>query len=259
MSLTDIILWFFVYGFSGWFLEVIFMFVTTKKLINRGFLNGPICPIYGFGAVILVSTLQFAKGNIILLFIGGFLLASVLEYVASFVLEKVFNTKWWDYSDLPYNLRGRICLKFSVYWGILSVVLLRIIHPFIKWVLDFIDSEIKPFLVIFLLVILSIDFIVTVWGVLKLNERLSNIHEIFEKIHENYENFKDKINLKSDLQKKYKLLLSKKTYVQNRLIQAFPKIKSIKFPQALSDLKEYIKKAGNNGNNNNNDDAQSEK
>ena len=115
MSIYYSILYFFVYGFLGWCTEVIFAAFKQHRFVNRGFLNGPYCPIYGCGVVIVVAVLTPLKENLFFLFVGSFLLTSILEYITGFVLEKVFHNKWWDYSNLPFNIKGYVCLKFSIY------------------------------------------------------------------------------------------------------------------------------------------------
>ncbi len=100
-------LWFFIiYAFLGWWTEVAFQTVTKGKFINIGFLNGPVCPIYGFGMIILLYLLGSLTDKILLLFIGSVLFTSILEYITGFILEKVFNDKCWDYSDKPFNIKG---------------------------------------------------------------------------------------------------------------------------------------------------------
>ena len=100
---------FLIYGFVGWCTEVIFAAVNSGKFVNRGFLNGPICPIYGFGILAVVRLLKPFGNNILLLFVGSVLITSGLEYITGFLLEKLFHQKWWDYSDVPFNIQGYIC------------------------------------------------------------------------------------------------------------------------------------------------------
>ena len=111
-------LWiFFIYSFLGWCTEVSYAALVTGKFVNRGFLNGPVCPVYGFGVVIVLSILVPLKGNLLVLFIGSVVLTSLLEWLTGFLLEKIFHQRWWDYSDQPFNIGGYICLRFSIAWG----------------------------------------------------------------------------------------------------------------------------------------------
>ena len=108
-------LWIFIiYAFLGWCSEVAFAAVNKGKFVNRGFLNGPVCPIYGVGMLIVVLCLWSLRDRPLLLFLGSALLTTALEFVTGFVLEKFFHDKWWDYSDMPFNIKGYVCLKFTV-------------------------------------------------------------------------------------------------------------------------------------------------
>ena len=122
---------FIIYAFIGWCTEVSYAALDRGIFVNRGFLNGPYCPIYGCGVVIVVAALTPLKDNLLILFAGSFLLTSILEYITGFILEKVFHNKWWDYSNKPFNLHGYICLKFSIYWGLACTFIMDVIHPII--------------------------------------------------------------------------------------------------------------------------------
>ena len=124
MTFYDLLWYFTIYSFLGWCSEVIFATVTTGKFVNRGFLNGPVCPIYGFGMVLVLAILTPVQQSGLALFFGGMILASALELAGGWALKKIFHTTWWDYSDQPFNLGGYICLKFSLAWG----VCLSLIH-----------------------------------------------------------------------------------------------------------------------------------
>lgn len=121
--------YFFVYGMLGWVAEVAFAAVKSHGLVNRGFLNGPICPIYGVGMAALVLLLHPYTGNFWAVFIGGAVITSLIELFGGWALYKIFHARWWDYSDKPGNLGGYICPQFSLLWGLGSVVMLKLIHP----------------------------------------------------------------------------------------------------------------------------------
>ena len=131
MSVYFILLYFFVYGFLGWCTEVAFAGVKEGKFVNRGFLNGPICPIYGVGVAVVVSCLDGLKDNLILLYISSVVLVTALEWFTGFILDKLFHNKWWDYSSMPLNLNGYVCLLFSLIWGCLLYTSSRILFGFI--------------------------------------------------------------------------------------------------------------------------------
>lgn len=124
--------YFFIYGFLGWCIEVIYATLKTGKFVNRGFLNGPICPIYGFGMTFLILLLNTLSDRWWLLFLGGAFLATLLELITGFVLEKAFKTKWWDYSKEHFNLKGYVCLKFTIIWGIATVAVFYTVVPLIN-------------------------------------------------------------------------------------------------------------------------------
>ena len=119
---------FIFYSFLGWSWESLQYTVKNRCFINRGFLNGPYCPIYGWGAIGVILFLGNIKNSIIL-FLAGLLLCTLLEYTTSFVLEKLFNKRWWDYSSYRFNLKGRICLLCSNSFGVLSVLLIKFVQP----------------------------------------------------------------------------------------------------------------------------------
>lgn len=127
-----IILYFFIYAFIGWCLETVYAFMVFGHFVKRGFLFGPICPIYGFGAIILIINLEKIKDNNFIKFLVAMILFSVFEFVASWILEILFHQRWWDYSDAVLNLQGRICITFSVLWGLIGVLFSNIIHPFVE-------------------------------------------------------------------------------------------------------------------------------
>ena len=129
--LYEALWYFFLYAFFGWCCEVCFAAAKDGVFVNRGFLNGPVCPIYGVGVTLVVLCLTPVRDNVLYLFIGSVLLTSALEWVTGFVLERVFHQKWWDYSDMPGNLNGYICPLFSLLWGLACLLVMRVFHPMI--------------------------------------------------------------------------------------------------------------------------------
>lgn len=131
-NVQKVIVYFFIYAFMGWLLEVIYAMFLKHHFVNRGFLYGPICPIYGFGALILIGSLRKVKGNRILKFIIAVVAFSLFEYIVSYVLEVLFNQRWWDYSNDILNLQGRISLLYSLVWGVLGILFTEKLHPFVR-------------------------------------------------------------------------------------------------------------------------------
>lgn len=189
--------YFIIYAFIGWITEVIYAAVSTGKFINRGFLNGPVCPIYGFGVLIVIELLTHVKGNILLLFLGSVLLTSLLEWITGWTLEKIFHHKWWDYSDYPFNLSGYICLKFSLMWGMACLLIINVIHPLIRNFVLLIDFEFGKVLLGIFLTVIVVDVIATVQSVLKLNKQLKQINEMAAKIRSMSDDLGEKISEES--------------------------------------------------------------
>lgn len=178
MTFYDLLWYFTIYSFLGWCSEVIFATVTTGKFVNRGFLNGPVCPIYDFGMSLVLLVLLPFSDNIPLLFIGGALLTSAIELVGGWALKKFFHTTWWDYSNQPFNLGGYICLKFSILWGLCVVVVIRIVHTAIASLVHWIPFTLGAILVGIFIALFITDTIVTVLTIRKLNEKLTVINDM---------------------------------------------------------------------------------
>ena len=177
-------IFFIAYSFLGWVSEVIFHIFTVKKLINRGFLHGPVCPIYGSGAVVMILCLTPLIDNTIYLFAGGFILATVLEYITGYVLELSFDTKWWDYTNEKFNIKGYVCLRFSLLWGLAAVFMMRVLHPKIANVAYSIPSFALEPLYHALLIIFVIDATLTVNSLIELRTILSELRLIKEELDE---------------------------------------------------------------------------
>lgn len=185
MQLTimyNTVFYFIIYSVVGWILESIYRSICDKKLINSGFMYGPYCPIYGFGAIIMIFVLQNLKTNITLLFIGSFVLLSLWEYMVGVILEKVYNTKYWDYSNHRINIQGRVCLANSIYWGILGVIFTLIIHPFVIKMTALMPVNILKYIDISVLLIMIVDLIISSVKVNKIARNIQEIKNLGEKI-----------------------------------------------------------------------------
>lgn len=208
---------FIIYAFLGWCTEVSYAALDRGIFVNRGFLNGPYCPIYGVGVVIVVTILTPLQDNLLLLFFGSFLLTSVLEYITGFLLEKVFHDRWWDYSNKPFNLHGYVCLKFSIYWGLACTFIMKVIHPIIYRGITWVPHTLGVVLLIIFMTVFIVDCCITVSTILKFNKRLKLMDEMAEKIHklsdemgENiYENVNGAIQKSEEFQENHAELLDK--------------------------------------------------
>lgn len=179
------ILWiFYLYAALGWCAEVAFAAVKTRTFVNRGFLNGPYCPIYGVGMVIVVLCLTPIADNVVLLFVGSAVLTSLLELVTGFVLEKFFDDKWWDYSAMPLNIHGYICLPFSLLWGVACVLIMRILHPLILRLIRIFCSTPGVIVTVFLTLLFLADLAMTVATLLHLKKQIRVLTEVNARMHE---------------------------------------------------------------------------
>ncbi len=240
MNLYVLFMYFFIYSILGWIAEVIYCRIVGGKLTNRGFLNGPYCPIYGFGSLIIVLSLQYYINSPILVFFIGMILTTILEYITSFFMEKIFNARWWDYSNMQFNINGRVCLLNSLEFAILGLLLTYIIHPQIKQLIEKIPQNYIPVISISLFVIITLDFAVTLYTIFNLKERLNKLHEITEQIFENKKKDFQNIDIIQNLEKVKEDIISKTSLLNNRIIKAFPEIEFKKRNEQLLEIKSKL-------------------
>ena len=183
-------LWYFmIYSVIGWMIEVSFQAVTRGEVINRGFLNGPLCPVYGSGVIMVLMVVDLcgfwfgletnlSEASTIELFIIGIIFATLIELVAGFLLDQLFHARWWDYRDRRFNLNGYICLEFSIIWGLAIAFVLRVIQPVFEGIVATIPEKIGIIILIVCYFVFTIDIIITVLTVLKLNKQLSKMRDM---------------------------------------------------------------------------------
>ena len=179
-QVCNIFLQFLAYSFLGWTCETIYCSIGQGKFVNRGFLNGPLCPVYGFGAMAVLVFLRPIQNNIPLLFLCGMLVTSVIEYITGYLLEKLFATKWWDYSTYRFNIHGRVCLRNSLMFGALSVVAARVVDPVVRGAIYSLPFWASVSMSAVLLVILLVDLVLTVRTILDINSVLRQFHQLVE-------------------------------------------------------------------------------
>ena len=245
-SFLEIIIYFITYSFLGWVMESIFRSISEKKIINTGFLKGPFCPIYGVGAIIMLLFLKRFADNLAVLFIVSVVVLTIWEYLVGVLLEKLFHTKYWDYSKNKFNFQGRICLMNSIFWGILGVVFVKYIHPAIENLIEKIDVRILIFVYSILGIVILVDMITSIVKVKNIKVTLEKIeklnNEIREKLKE--ENVQYIIEQLKYKRNKTILRLYKNVY---RLKKAFPAINTKEITEVLSkkvelkEIKEEIK------------------
>ncbi|SEK34061.1 Uncharacterized membrane protein [Ruminococcus sp. YRD2003] len=251
-----------IYAFLGWCLEVTYQAVEHGTFINRGFLGGPYCPIYGVGVIIVTLALYPLRETVILLYIGSVVLTSSLELVTGYVLEKIFHQHWWDYSNERFNVKGYICMKFSLLWGVACLVTVRLIHPTIERLVDLIPFTAGIVVMAVIYVGFTSDLVITVMGIMHIKRRLRLLENIslemrkisdktgrklfvgVDAIHDKSGDINDKtVQLRKraeELRAKYKELASQRSRVGRRLEHAFPKLK-IANPKPLKVQFEAIK------------------
>lgn len=237
-------LYFFIYSFGGWICECIYCSIPAKKFINRGFLYGPYCPIYGFGALIVTVLLDGYLNNPVLVFFLGMLLTSLLEYVTSFVMEKLFNKKWWDYSHYKFNINGRVCLLNSALFGIMSLFVIYVLHPEVSDLINLIPLHYQAWVSLILFFLFAYDLFNTIKAQLRKNKDIAEIEdcllELRQAIHDFSYNDEEPLSLqlqamfdstdaderlKQVLERvnaKFKAMQAHQPYTELRLSKAFP-------------------------------------
>ena len=236
-------LYFFIYSVLGWTVETIYCRILDGKWTNRGFMTGPYCPIYGFGSLLIIYFLNIFKEYPIAVFFLGMLFTSVLEYITSFVLEKMFNAKWWDYTYRKFNINGRVCLLNSTEFAILGLLLTYLVHPFISTRIEYIPSNILPYISIGIFAIMLVDCTSTIFTLLNLKEKLVILKDFSDKFKlENNDEKKEKdftlLNNFEDFKKKF---VTKRNFQVERILNAFPNFEFSDFKKQLEELKEDFK------------------
>lgn len=246
----ELLTYFIIYSFLGWCIESVFKSFCEKKLVNSGFLYGPFCPIYGYGAIIMYIFLDDVRSKPFITFCLGFVVLSIWEYAVGVFLEKVFHRKYWDYSKNKFNLQGRVCLLNSVFWGILGVLFIDVIHPFITGILSNISFNTILYFDIAMATIILIDTIISINSNYSIASKLKYVEELNANIKEKLDEIKQKgKNVEQSLQdtleelKQKRAKIIRKSYRQIlRLKRAFPSLKSEEFTKFLNEKKEFFKK-----------------
>jgi len=219
-------LYFLAYSFIGWLWEVFLSLVRTHRFVNRGFLNGPYCPIYGFGALIFLQLQRFTQRPLELFLIGA-VAACALEYFVSWILEKIFKARWWDYSNWPMNLNGRICLYGFIVFGISSAVL-PTVHTSISGVVDSWPTDTRNIIGAVLFVLFLIDIASTNTAMAKFNQTLRK--------------YQEKFKLPSFIQQKIDQGRQILNFQQRRILKAFPDFISIRYEDAFKHIRQLNEK-----------------
>ena len=217
---------FMLYSILGWCMEVVGKLIQYKRFINRGFLIGPYCPIYGYGALLITFLLKKYTQDPLVLFIMTIVVCGTLEYLTSFFMEKIFKARWWDYSQRKFNINGRICLDTIVIFGILGLLIMYILNPFFIGKIELLPEIWLNILFWELLTIYLLDnFVSTV-----VIRYVKKANKIVGKDLDNTE----------EITKKIKEILTNKSALHRRLINAYPKLEAVKIK--IKEKKDEIKR-----------------
>lgn len=172
--------WLIIYSFFGWVWETCYVSVKSGKFVNRGFINGPLCTIYGFGAVSVYMILRPFSDNLLYLYLGGVVVATALEYVTAVLMESIFHTSWWDYSDNKFNFQGRICLGASLGWGAFTVILFKVLHPLVESIVILYPVYVGEIGICVIGVGYVVDFVFSAAAAFRIHEKLPVIEAAME-------------------------------------------------------------------------------
>lgn len=221
-TISMLFLLFIIYSFLGWCMEMVVCYIATKEWVNRGFLIGPICPIYGCGCLLIILLLDRYLKDPIVLFVMAMLLCSLLEYFTSYLMEKLFKARWWDYSHKKYNINGRICLDNIFAFGILGLLMMYLVNPFVVKMLGYVSLNIINVMAIVIAIIFIIDNLISL-------KVISSFKSVAKSVH------KDST---AEITKKVREILSDKGRLYRRLVSAFDFIASDKL---IKDIKNKVK------------------
>ena len=245
-----------IYSFLGWLCESIFCSFLFKKWTNRGFLNGPFCPVYGIGGLLITSLLKPFTGypfyiEIPLVFVAGVILTTTLEYITGWILETLFHTTWWDYSQNRFNYKGRICLLNSLLFGVLCLVTMLVLHLFLLHLLHLIPWFLRPWIICTIVLYFLTDTLITLHSILSLNGKLQQLQQVLDEIRESGTPLRtahaaisgyltDSPAMQSVRERLARL--EKISPVQRRLLRAFPTMKSLRNGEPLQWLQQAWEK-----------------
>jgi uncharacterized membrane protein len=249
MNIAKLFLLFILYSFIGWAYESIYVSILEKKPVNRGFLNGPLIPIYGAGALLVILVFRHHSENVISLFISSAVLISILEYITSWGMEKMFHARWWDYSTHKFHINGRVCLDGAAVFGAFSVLLIIFLNPFINSMLDrLLPKRAQEITSGILFVVFAADVFITINHVLNLNLRLKLIQEAYDKYSGQISAARSRLTVKIAERfensvfytKAIHKLVTYRRFQDIRLIKAFPRATFLRFKEAWERLKDNI-------------------
>lgn len=243
------VLYFFAYGFVGWLWESGYVSVRKHKWTNSGFLNGPVIPVYGFSMIAVLALIEPFENNLLVLYFASAIVITVIEYVTSWLMEKLFHARWWDYSKVPLNLNGRVALPISAFWGIGVVFIVKVIHPIIARAVTHLAATYGIFAAIGLLAVLMFDLGFTLANVMafgaatkrigdaieakktEVKDKVATASAAFTQDHAWLESFRHNDEERDSL--------PRLNYVQRRLLRSFPHLHLNDTSTAATDIADF--------------------
>ncbi len=242
---------FFLYGFLGWCVEVIYAAVNRGEFVNRGFLFGPICPVYGVGMLAVLLALEPIKDNFVALYLGSAAITTAIELLMGVLAQRLFHTRLWDYSKEPFNFKGYVCLKFSLVWGVGALVIVDILHPVLMRPIEMVPVWLGTPILCALGATLALDFTLTVVEALRLPRHIRAVQElerllttvsdgIGENLAENTFKARERKDELDQKLEKYKKLFEERAHGLGnaRLFRAFPHLRSGRYAERFEKLRQ---------------------
>lgn len=249
---TIVALLFFCYSFIGWLWETVYCSIKAKHFVYRGFLIGPITPIYGFGVVGVLFLIEPYQQNIVLLFFLALLLVTALEYLTSFLLEKIFHLTLWDYKDVPLNINGRVAVPVSIFWGLACVFIVRVLNPYLMGVVEGLQQRFGMFLPMILLMITSFDLGVTLANLASLRKAMAKMSGTIQEKKEQLQTDLGEVRAAAEErrqswltelkeQPEWRKQLPKLNLQERRFLNNFPNMKSKEIKSPLAEIRQLSK------------------
>lgn len=249
------VLYFFAYAFVGWLWESGYVSVKKRQWVNSGFLSGPVIPVYGFSITAVLALLRPVANNLLWLYLGSAVIITVIEYVTSWLMEKFFHARWWDYSNVPLNFQGRVALPISAFWGLGVVFVIKVIHPIVARFVTHLDVKYGIFAAIVMLAFFMFDFGFTLANVLSMGAATKRIGDAIDQKKQELQAAADSAAAKFEQDhgwlEDYRQHLGETaklpnlSWVQRRLLKSFPHLQlhdTNTAPKDIADLAELLRR-----------------
>lgn len=247
INIWEIFAYFIIYSIAGYIVETSFALIRYGVIESRqSFLYGPFCSIYGVGSVVMILFLQYFKKNGFTLFIGGFIIGSITEYLVSLIGELILHVKWWDYSNMPLNINGRICFYYSIFWGVLAIFLMKVIHPYIRkfmaYILKKFSSKIVKSAILIITILIALDCLISAYAINLFTIRMIAEHDL------NVANKQVIYEINSHInESKFRSKIINTFFSNKKMVKTYPNLKvqqldgsMVFFKDLLPDIKPYF-------------------